>query len=191
VLLSVALDDTDDELLADVAREIEVDVRHRRELAVEETAEREVVRDRIDVREAGQVADERADRGPSAAPGRQDVPHRAGAADLERHLARELEHLPVEEEEAGQAELVDERKLLLEPPAHTPLVAVEAAVALRERALADAAQLDDRRLGSLGEVRVAVAELLRQVELEPLGKLSGSANGIPIIRKAVFYLRGG
>jgi hypothetical protein len=69
VLGSVALDDADDELLADVAREVEVDVRHRRELAVEEAAEREVVRDRVDVREAGQVADERADRGAAPAPG--------------------------------------------------------------------------------------------------------------------------
>ena len=115
VLGSVALDDADDELLADVAREVEVDVRDGRELAVEEAAEREVVRDRIDVREPGQVADERADRGAAPAAGRQDVPHRAGAAHLERDLARELEHLPVEEEEAGEAELVDQRKLLFEP----------------------------------------------------------------------------
>ena len=115
MLPSVALDDADDELLADVAREVEVDVRNRRELAVEEAAEREVVRDRIDVREAGQVADERADRRAAPASRRQDVPHRAGAAHLERDLARELEHLPVEEEEAGEAELVDELELLLEP----------------------------------------------------------------------------
>ena len=114
VLGSVALDDADDELLADVAREVEVDVGHRRELAVEEAAEREVVRDRVDVREAGQVADERADRRAAPAAGRQDVPHRAGAAHLERDLARELEHLPVEEEEAGEAELVDERELLFQ-----------------------------------------------------------------------------
>jgi hypothetical protein len=58
------------------------------------------------------------------------VPHRAGAAHLERHLARELEHLPVEEEEAGEAELVDERELLLQPLADAALVAVEVVVAL-------------------------------------------------------------
>jgi hypothetical protein len=38
VLGSVALDDANDELLADVAWEVEVDVGHRRELAVEEAA---------------------------------------------------------------------------------------------------------------------------------------------------------
>ena len=179
VLRAVALDDADDELLADVAREVEVDVGHRRELAVQEAAEREVVRDRIDVREAGQVADERADRRAAPAPGRQDVPHRAGAAHLERDLARELEHLPVEEEEAGEAELVDQRELLLEPPAHAPLVAVQVGVALGERCLADAAQLDDRRLLAVGEVGIAVAELLGQVELEPLGRARWSARRRP------------
>src|SRR5204862_10989 len=83
------------------------------EITVEEAAEREVVRDRVDVREAGQVADERADRGAAAAARGQNMLHRAGAAHLERNLARELEHLPVEEEEAGETELVDERELLL------------------------------------------------------------------------------
>src|SRR5581483_2763616 len=90
MLLSVALDDADDQLLADVARKVEVDVRHRRELAVEEAAEREVVRDRVDVREAGQVADERPDRRAAPAARRQDVAHRPGPAHLERDLPREL-----------------------------------------------------------------------------------------------------
>ena len=72
----------DDQLLADVAREVEVDVGHRRQLAVEEAAEREVVRDRVDVREAGEVADERADRRAAPAARRQHVAHRAGAAHL-------------------------------------------------------------------------------------------------------------
>ena len=117
MLVAVALGDADDELLADVAREVEVDVGHGGELAVEEAAEREVVRDRVDVREAGQVADDRADRGAAPAPRRQDVPQRVRAAHLERDLARELEHLAVEQEEAGEAELVDQRELLVEPRA--------------------------------------------------------------------------
>ena len=112
VLAAVLLGDADDQLLADVAREVEVDVGHRRELAVEEAAERELVRDRVDVREAGQVADERADRRAAAAARRQHVPHRAGPAHLERDLARELEHLPVQQEEAGEPELVDQRRAL-------------------------------------------------------------------------------
>ena len=71
--------------------------------------------DRVDVREAGQVADDRADatspaRGRAAAAWRIDP----GPAHLERDLARELEHLPVEQEEPGEAELVDQRELLLQ-----------------------------------------------------------------------------
>ncbi len=51
VLAPVALGDADDELLADVAREVEVDVRDGCELAVQEAPERELVGDGIDMRE--------------------------------------------------------------------------------------------------------------------------------------------
>ena len=111
VLAPVALGDADDELLADVAREVEVDVRHRGELAVQEAPERELVRDGIDVREAGEVADDRADRAAAPAARRQEAPRRVVPAHLARALARELEHLVVEEEEPGEPELVDEREL--------------------------------------------------------------------------------
>jgi hypothetical protein len=49
VLAPVALGDRDDELLADVAWEVEVDVGHTRELPVEKAAEREIGRNRVDV----------------------------------------------------------------------------------------------------------------------------------------------
>src|SRR5437762_1902659 len=99
MLAAVALGDGDDQLLADVAREVEVDVRDGGELFVQEAADRQVRLDGVDVREPGQVADERADARASSASGRKDVTRRAGAAHLERTLARKLEHLPVEEEE--------------------------------------------------------------------------------------------
>ena len=111
MLVAVALDHGHDQLLADVAREVEVDVRHGDELAVQEAAEREPGGDRVDMGEPGQVADDRADRASPAAARRQEMARRAGPAYLECHLARELEHLPVEEEEAGEPELGDEREL--------------------------------------------------------------------------------
>ena len=114
MLVAVALGDGDDQLLADVAGEVEVDVRHRGQLVVEEAPEREVVRDRIDVREPGQIADDRADRAAAPASGRQEAAGRIAAAHLQGAFPRELEHLPVEQEEAGQLELVDERELGLE-----------------------------------------------------------------------------
>src|ERR671924_515732 len=74
VLAAVALADGDDQLLTNVAREVEVDVRDRDEFAVEEPPEREPREHGVDVGEAGQVADDRADRAAAPAPWRQDVP---------------------------------------------------------------------------------------------------------------------
>ena len=139
MLAAVALGDAEDQLLPDVARKVEVDIRDRCELAVQEAAERQLVRDRVDVREAGQVADERAHGRPASAAGRQHVPHRARPAHLEGDLTRELEHFPVEQEEAGKpSSSISE--LFLEPYAHALLVAVQPRVALGEGALADAAE---------------------------------------------------
>src|SRR5262245_63632992 len=66
VLGPVPFCDADDELLADVAGEVEVDVGHRLELLVDEAPERQAVLDRVDGREPGEVADERADGAASA-----------------------------------------------------------------------------------------------------------------------------
>ena len=115
MLVAVPLGHGDDQLLADVARKIEVDVRNRDHLVVEEPPERELVRDRIDVRETRQVADDRADRAAAAAAGRQEATGRIAAAHLQGAFPRQLEHLPVEQEETGQLELVDQGELGLEP----------------------------------------------------------------------------
>ena len=190
VLAAVALDDADDQLLADVAREVEVDVGHRRELAVEEAAEREVVRDRVDVREAGQVADERADGRAAPAAGRQHVPHRAGAAHL---VARPRARARAPPSGGGRSRRGRARRSARAPPraaARTRrLWPLRSRVALGERALADAAQLDDRRLVAVGEVGVAVAELLRQVELRAARRArSVRCDGVAVVGKAVEHL---
>ena len=93
-----------DQDLAHVAREVEVDVGQRRDLLVEEAPEQQLVGDRVDVREPGEVADDRRDRGPAAAPRRQQRAGRGAVADLDGHVARELEHLVVQQEEARQPE---------------------------------------------------------------------------------------
>src|SRR5207302_7357131 len=118
-----------------------------------------------------QIADERADGRPSPTPRRKGVPRRIAPAHLERALARELEHVPVEQEESRQAELVDQLQLFVEPlacPVSEHLVICR--IALLERAPTDLRELDDRRLGAVGEVRVPIAELLREVELQPFGE---------------------
>ena len=114
MLPAVALGDRDDQPLADVAGEVEVDVRHRHDLPVQEAPEREVVRHRVDVREPGQVADDRADRASASAPGRQERARRPAPTHLQRAAPRDLEHLVVQQEEPGQAELLDQPELALE-----------------------------------------------------------------------------
>ncbi len=190
MLAAVLLGDADDQLLADVAREVEVDVGHRRQLAVEEATERELVRDRVDVRETGQVTDERPDRRAATAPGRQHVPHRSWAAYLVCDFACKLEHLPVQEEEAGQSELLDQHELFLEPCANAFLVAVQSRVALDECVLANAAQLHDRRFHPVGEVGIPVAQLLRQVELQALGELDRACNRVAVVGEALEHVGG-
>jgi hypothetical protein len=49
MLAPVALGDRDDELLANITWEVEVDVGYGGELAVQEAAQRELVRDGVDV----------------------------------------------------------------------------------------------------------------------------------------------
>src|ERR1700730_7187041 len=120
------------------------------------------------MREAGQVTDKRPDRRTAPAPRRQHVSHGSGTTYLVRDLTRELEHLPVQQEEAGQPELLDQHELFLESLANAFLVAVQFRVALDEGVLADTAQLHDRRFHPVGEVGIAVAELLCPIELPAL-----------------------
>ena len=113
------------------------------------------------------------------------MPRGVPAAHLEGALACQLEHVPVEQEEAGQAELVDQLQLFLEtgPGFSAKLVAL--GVAIFERSLADLRELDDRRLGAVGEIRIAVAELLRQIEAEPLGELGRARDRGSVLREAL------
>jgi hypothetical protein len=53
----------------------------------------------------------------------------------------------VQEEEAGQAELVDQLQLFVEPRLRFTAQLVTVRVAVLERALADVRELHDRRLG--------------------------------------------
>src|SRR2546423_1717147 len=55
------------------------------------------------------------------------------------------------------------------------------AVAFLERPLAHANQLRDCRLAVLGEVRIAVAEVLVQVELQALGELTGAFDRVAVM----------
>ena len=163
--------------LADVAREIEIDVRQAAEV---------LVGDRVDVREPDQVAHERGDGRSAPTPGCEQRPHRLASPNLRRDLARQLEHVVVEQEEAREAELADHRELLLETP-------------LRPRALRDGgkailqagrAQLREPPIGAavLG-AGIAVAEILRQVERQLLGERERLDDRIGVVAEAVRHRR--
>src|SRR5206468_6701035 len=114
-----------------------------------------------------------------------------------RRLPRQLEHLAVEEEEPGQPELVDQPQLVLEPSSRLSPKASRAlrhrvtrAVALVESVAADLRELLDRGLLTVREVGIAVAELLRQVELEPCGELCGALGRLLVEREALEHLLG-
>jgi hypothetical protein len=95
----------------------------------------------------------------------------------------------VEEEKPRQAELVDQLELALEAFARTRANAYwRIGVAIIQCVTADRGELEDRRVFAVREVRVAVAELLRQVEGEPRGQLAASLRGLPVEREALEHL---
>ena len=186
---AVALVDAGDQLLADVAREVEVDVGDRGDLLVEEAAGEEVGLDRVDVGEAAEVADDRGDAGAAAAAGRQDGAGGVRAADLDGDLARQLEQVAVQEEEAREAQLADDRELLAQ--AALGLGAVGGAgVAVGEQRVAEDGEVAVG-VGVLG-AGIAVAELAGEVEGEALGEAQGLGDGLGVVGEAGGHLgRGG
>ncbi len=149
VVLPVLAGDVVDDLVAAGILEVDVDVRHRHAVGVEEALEGQLVEDGVDRRDAQRVRDDRAGRRPAA--GRGDA--------LLSGEAREVGH----DEEVGRvAHRGDDAQLVVEPLAE---VVGERSVALREAALALAAQprLDGVAVRH-GEVRQAqLAERHAQV----------------------------
>ena len=164
-LRSIALVHPRDQLLPNVAGEVEVDVGDLGELLVQEAPQEELVLHRVDVGEAGQVADQRADARSAAPSGRQQPPGRFRTTHLHRHLAGQLQHVLVEEEEAGEPQLPDQRQLLVQPPLGIgavggPLIAVD------EPYPAELRQPPIR--ATILRARVAVADLTGEVEAQAI-----------------------
>ena len=94
----------------------------------------------------------------------------------------------MQQEEACESDPLDQRELLVQALPRTPLVPVERRVALAEQAVAEGTQLHDGRLVAVGEVGIAVAELLRQVELEPLRELARPRHRPSVVGKTLEHL---
>ena len=67
-LAAVALADVVDDAVAAVDAEIDVEVRQRHALGIQESFEQQVVGERVEIRDAERVSDERADAGAAAGP---------------------------------------------------------------------------------------------------------------------------
>ena len=137
----------------------------------------------------GEVTDDRGHRRAAAAAGRQQRARRVRPPHLDGDLARELQHVAVQEEEAGQAERVDHAQLLLQPRPRRGSMRVAGRVALLE---AVRAQLRQRAIG-LRVLRpgVAVAEVLREVEGQPPGQLARLRNRARVVLEARRHRRRG
>ncbi len=189
--MAVALVDARDQLLADVAREVEVDVRQRGQLLVQKAPDQQLVGDRVDVREAGQVADDRGDARAAPSTGREQSARGVGPAHLGCHLARQLEHVVVQQEEPGQVERLDDPQLLLgdgRPPSSR--TAVRPRIAVVQPRVAQLRELAHRH-GVLRS-RVAIAEIAAKIELQTVRQLGGLGDRLGIFGEARGHrLRGG
>jgi hypothetical protein len=184
---AVALVDAADQDLADVAREVEVDVRQRGQLGVEEAPHREAAGERVDVREAGQVADDRGDRGAASAARRQQRARRVGAADLGGDLARELEDLVVQQEEAGQRE-----RSITASSCSSRARASRSATPAVALAQARAAELAPGVAGGLVlDAGVAVAEVAGEVEVAAARRARALGDRLGMVAKRACHRRRG
>src|SRR5437899_188190 len=169
------------QLLPDLAREIEIDIRHRRERLVQEAAQKELVGDGIDVRQAEKVANDRGDRRP-ASPAGKEVAHgpTRPAPDVGRDFAGEIEEVMIDEEEATELVVLDQLQLVFETTHRLRVVEGARRVALPHSGVAQLGQ----RLGRGGatraaEVREGVAQVAREVEgLTALGDDQCSGDSI-------------
>src|SRR5699024_6631634 len=104
-----------DHPLADFTREIEIDIRDRGELLVQEASDIEIVPERIDRRETDQVADDRTDRRAAATPRWQEYTRtrRLAATNLGGDSPGEIEQVAIEQEETGETMFFDQAELFL------------------------------------------------------------------------------
>ena len=112
VIGAVDLVDPFDHLLADFAREVDIDVGDREEVFVQEAAEVEVVLHRVDRGEPDQVADDRADRRTAAAAsGEEGAGAGARTPEFGGDLVAEVQEIAVDQEESGEVEGGDRAEL--------------------------------------------------------------------------------
>ena len=171
-----------DQPRAHVTREVEIDVRQRRDLLVQEAAEEELVGDRVDVREPSQVTDDRRDRRAAPAAWRQQRAHGVRPAHLGGDLARQLQQVTVQQEETRKPEMRDQRQLLLQAAGCLITQEMTLRVAMLETGVTGPGEI------SVGVIvlgsRIAIAEILGQVEGQGRGEPCCLGRGIGVVLEA-------
>src|SRR5207244_7642161 len=102
--------------IAGLSWEVEIDVRHRGEALVQEPPDEEPRGDRIDVRQAEQVADDGGDRRAPSPTGEEVAVRPARAAPhVGRDFPGQLEQVVIDEKEPREPVALDQPQLLAEP----------------------------------------------------------------------------
>jgi len=178
MLVSVAFVDAKDQLLTDLAREVEIDVGHALESLVQEAAQLQIGVDGVDVGEPDQVADDRGDGG-AAPPARRQggVGPRCIAAYFTGYVARQIHDVAIDQEEAREAVQVDEPEFVVEPSLRLLFLLRAREVPLRDLRQTDRSEgLECSTSVAPLEVGKLVAEVAREVEgAAALGDLERSS----------------
>ena len=166
------------QLVPEPPGEVEVDVREHRHILGDEALQGEVPLQGVDVADSDQVPDEQCHRRAAPPPGRPLLHRRLGVyqAALLHDPLREERDLPVEQQEAGQVEMLDQPELLpealLDLLGHRP-------VAPRRRLVAEPTQVALGRIAVRhGGVRQGVAEIGAEIEGALLRDTEGVGDGL-------------
>ena len=188
VLRPEVLVDALDQLVPETSGEVEVDVGERRHVLGDEAFQGEAPLQGIDVADADEVSDQQGHRRAAPPSGRPLLDRGLGVYQSPLlHDALGDEHdLPVEQQEAGQVEALDQSKLLLEA---LPDPLRHRAVSPRRRLVAESPQIALRRVPLRhGGVRQGVAEVPAEVEFAPLRHTKGVCHGLRPLGKEPLHL---
>ena len=144
---------------------------------MQEATDEQLVGDRIDMRETGEVTDDRGHARPPPPPRWQQRPRLVRTTHLDCHLVGEHEHLVVQQEEAREIEPRDDRELLLQAlmRAGTQLRVTLAVATLHQR-VAQLRQAPHR--GRVLSAGIAITEVVPEVEGQRLGQPRRLGHGI-------------
>ena len=176
--------DSQNQLLPDVPREVQINVRHLRQgVFRQEPLQRQTILQRVDVAQADEVAHQHGDAGAAPPAWRRFFNGCLSVhqAQVNLHLTSQLDDLVVEEHEAGQVVLPDQTELLLQPLLN---LGCDRPVATYRSLVAQLTQVGLLRVAFWdGIIREGVAKVSGQVEGALLSDAKGVSQGLRQLRE--------